>query len=143
IRIDRILDERALWKSVASRGVLLSTLLVLFPLVYAAAALQIREADPVVHRPYLKEVNQGTILVEGWNVTPRQADLLELQLEREPDNVEVRLRLLSHYYQRMEAAPRVRHLLWLIANHPEAAVFRTGPGTSISPDWTGLNDSAT
>src|SRR5450432_818540 len=142
-RIERILDERALWKSVASRGVRLRILLVLFPLVYAATALQIRGTDPISHRPFLKEAEQATILSEGWKVTPDEANRLEAQLERDPDNVEARIRLLSHYYQRMQPAPRVKHLLWLIANHPEADVFRTGPGFSIAPDWSGLNDSDT
>ena len=64
------------------------------------------------------------ILVEGWKVTPEEAGQLETELSHDPENLPVRVRLLSYYTQFLLNEPRVRHVLWLIENHPDSEVFR-------------------
>ena len=72
------------------------------------------------------------ILAEGWNVTPAEAAQLETQLLRDPENLSLRMRLLSYYTQFLLNEPRVRHILWLIENHPDADTFQDpGPLTRL------------
>jgi hypothetical protein len=83
------------------------------------------------------------ILAEGWKVTPAEAAQFEFELVRDPKNLALRIRLLSYYYQHMIAEPRLRHVVWLIENRPDADVFLAASDiTAMSPNWTGLNQAA-
>src|SRR5262245_38424130 len=64
------------------------------------------------------------ILWEGWKLQPADATQLETQLSNDPENLQARLRLLSYYTQFLHEDQRVRHILWLIENHPEADAFQ-------------------
>lgn len=100
----------------------------------AAAAAQTTTSRATLHQQ---------ILAEGWKVTPAEATRFESELVRDPENLSLRIRLLSHYYQQMIAEPRLRHIVWLIENHPEADVFLAASDIlSMSPNWTGLNQEA-
>jgi hypothetical protein len=84
-----------------------------------------------------------SILAEGWKVTPAEAVQFESELARDPENLSLRTRLLSYYYQYMISEPRLRHVVWLIENHPDADVFlAAGDITAMSRNWTGLNEAA-
>ena len=63
------------------------------------------------------------ILVEGWKVTPAEASVMEAGLARNPEDIALRVRLISYYTQYILNEPRTRHLTWLIENHPDADVF--------------------
>jgi len=92
-----------------------------------------------------KAVNQAhqAILAEGWHTTPAEAKQIEAQLASHPQDVAARSRLISYYYQQMIAAPRARHILWLIENHPEAEIFRVAPDlASLDVSWHGLSSAA-
>lgn len=83
------------------------------------------------------------ILSQGWKTTPAEAAQLESQLASHPQDVAARTRLISYYHQQMIAAPRARHILWLIENHPEAEVFLIASDiTQMAPGWHGLNNAA-
>jgi hypothetical protein len=119
------------------------------PAVYSAAALQLQQPAPEQAKamPASAQVEKDThqsILAEGWQLTPEGAARLESGLASDPQDVTARVRLISYYHQRMIAEPRVRHILWLIENHPEANVFRVAADVSAMrfPDWTGLNTQA-
>lgn len=58
------------------------------------------------------------ILADGWKLSAAEAAQLESDLERDPENVSARIRLLSYYTQFLLTEPRTKHLLWLIENHP-------------------------
>jgi hypothetical protein len=81
------------------------------------------------------------ILSDGWNLTTAEAVSLESELQQDPENLSARIRLISHYTQRMvQPERRTAHLLWLIEHHPDLDVFQTGHHvTSVSADYTGLN----
>jgi hypothetical protein len=84
-----------------------------------------------------------SILAEGWKVTPVEAAQFERELAHDPANVALRTRLLSYYYQYMIGEPRLRHVVWLIENYPDAELFLAASDiTSMSPNWTGLNEAA-
>jgi hypothetical protein len=63
------------------------------------------------------------ILAEGWKITPAEAARLETDLAHNPQNLPLRVRLISYYFQYMLNEPRARHVLWLIENHPDADAF--------------------
>ena len=67
------------------------------------------------------------ILAEGWHTKPAEAAELETELSRNPDNVPLRVRLISYYAQYVLEEPKARHVLWLIENHPDADAFQDAP----------------
>jgi len=84
-----------------------------------------------------------SLLEEGWRVTPEKAQELEAELAGNPENLPVRLRLISYYGQNLINDARVRHVLWMIEHHPDAEAFQYSGGIlSISPPGSGVNESA-
>ncbi len=133
-RIDRVLAwphrssrlSRASWTAVALCGI---------PLFLAAAALQLERRDV---RPAAEEsartMDEMQLLIEGWNLKPADVQRLEQQVERNPDDLESRALLLSHYFQNAIRHPRVEHIFWLIEHHPESWVHDTrGAGFVLVP----------
>ncbi|HSD66961.1 MAG TPA: hypothetical protein VLF95_09685, partial [Vicinamibacteria bacterium] len=60
-----------------------------------------------------------------WTLSPDEVSELETKVAAAPSDLELRGRLLRHYM--MERAPearaaRARHVLWIIANAPEAEI---------------------
>src|SRR5947209_19617371 len=64
------------------------------------------------------------ILLDGWKLTPAQAAQLEMKLVQNPENLPVRLELISYYCQYALSELRVRHVLTLIESHPDSHVFQ-------------------
>ena len=76
----------------------------------------------------------NAILMDGWKLTPEKAAQLETKLAQNPENVAVRLLLISYYCQYTLQERRVRHVLELIERHPDADVFQAlDTITRISP----------
>lgn len=75
------------------------------------------------------------VSVRPETTTPEQAAQLEQQLAANPDDENVRARLLHYYYAHNEEEDRVRLIYWLIDHHPEsplhgydtAGIFPHGP----------------
>jgi len=158
-RIRRILDSTAISPSATRRSVA-AILALAAPLAWLAAAAN-PQSDATQELPRfeaasLKPAAAGlpqsakaandayrAILAEGWHTSSAEAAQLESQLASRPQDVAVRTRLISYYYQQMIAEPRTRHILWLIENHPEAEVFRIAPDvSSCEVTWHGLNSAA-
>ena len=90
-----------------------------------------------------RDTLRQNILAEGWKVTSLEAAQFESELMRDPAKVSLRTRLLSYYYQYRISEPRLRHIEWLIQNHPDADLFLTASDiTAMYPNWTGLNKAA-
>jgi len=81
------------------------------------------------------------ILADGWTLTSDGAAKLESDVERDPENLAGRIRLLSYYTQYMVLPElRSKHLLWLIEHHPDSDVFQlSSKVTDIAPDYSGVN----
>jgi hypothetical protein len=76
----------------------------------------------------------NAILMDGWKLTPEKAAQLERKLAQNPENVAVRLLLISYYCQYTLQERRVRHVLELIESHPDADAFQAlDTITRISP----------
>jgi hypothetical protein len=83
----------------------------------------------------VRELNLS-ILSDGWNTNPAEAERLELVLSGNPHDVATRTRLISYYYQQIINEPRNRHVLWLIENHPEAPIFDVASSVAnMAPGW--------
>jgi len=67
-----------------------------------------------------REVADGAL-----GMSPEEAAQLELSLDKRPDQLEARIRLVVHYLARFSAPTQERrhiHLYWLIDNHPEVGL---------------------
>src|SRR4029079_17844731 len=95
------------------------------PLVGDAAFRPYSILGPPGTRDRIEETKRlHGLLEEGWRVTPQKAQELEAELAGNPENLPVRLRLISYYGQNLIDDARVRHLLWMIQYHPEAEAFQ-------------------
>jgi hypothetical protein len=63
-------------------------------------------------------------MVEGWQLKPSEAERLESKLAQDPDNLPLRLRLMSYYAQYLMADAHASHVLWLIEHHPAEEVLK-------------------
>ena len=75
-------------------------------------------------------------LREADRLSPSEAASLENQLLRRPDDLSIRARLISHYFQHAIAQPRISHILWVIQHHPGSKlagspVARVAPSSDV------------
>lgn len=71
-----------------------------------------------------RQKRMEAILADGWKTTPADAERMEAELARDPEALPLRIRLISYYSQYIISGPRLRHIFWLIENHPDADAFR-------------------
>jgi hypothetical protein len=136
-RIERILDEtrqiprgvtRARWVALAACSV---------PLVWLASVAQLERAEAQEQTPpaILELLRSGRPLA-----APEVASM-EQFLAKNPDDTAVRAQLILYYYANHVRQPRLDHIFWMIANHPEndqVAMLSQG----VLPRTTSLNDAS-
>ena len=95
-------------------------------LVWFLAAGQ-AQAPPPMFSPWYMEALRGILELEESDVAR-----LEQQLAANPDDFPARLKLMA-YHQRADRAihpedraKRIRHALWLIEQHPDSEILRSG-----------------
>jgi len=130
-RIDRILALQQPGPALINRKTWAAIVACALPLVYGAAALQVTQApsQPNVH-PGIAQ-----LLTEGSKLSPAEAQQLEEQLARDPEDLATRYKLISYYRGNAMDGPRLRHVDWLIQHHPESEItgeFSLGFGISPS-----------
>jgi tetratricopeptide (TPR) repeat protein len=94
------------------------------------------------------EATANRLIKEGVDFSPRQIPILEKQLLLNPENISARVRLLGYYFNsgikdfgpEATHAARLRHILWLIQNHPENIVNRLSE-TTIDSSGHALADA--
>jgi hypothetical protein len=123
-------------------------LAVVVPVVYGAGAFQVAPVLKTSPSPYaaLSHIDGvHAILADGWTLTSDGAAKLESNMERDPENLAVHIRLLSYYTQYIvQPELRTKHLLWLIERHPDSDVFQLGTVvTAMAPDYSGANSPNT
>jgi hypothetical protein len=119
-------------------------LTVAVPAMCGASAFQLTSVLKTLPSPYASmSYSDGyrAILADGWTLTSDGAAKLESDVERDPENLAGRIRLLSYYTQYMVLPElRSKHLLWLIGHHPDSDVFQlSSKVTDIAPDYSGVN----
>jgi TonB family protein len=118
-RIERILDETRQIPRAVTRGRWLALLACGLPLIWVASVAQLVPASaqdapktPAAMNEFLKGRRQ---------LTQADVNLMEHYLTQNPHDVEVRAQVVLYYYSIGIREPRLTHIVWLIANHPEAA----------------------
>jgi TonB family protein len=133
-RIDRILAVRRPGPALLSRKTWAAIVACALPLVYGAAALQVApsSSEPGA-RPGLAQ-----LLTEGSKLSPAEAQQLEEQLLRDPEDLTARGKLISYYQSNAMDAPRLRHVDWLIQHHPESELIsHFSYASDLSPEEYG------
>jgi tetratricopeptide (TPR) repeat protein len=93
--------------------------------------------NPVeVEERHSQIANLALVLRDGRKLSAQEAERLEQSLEREPEDLASRARLLAYYFSgsikdrgaEAKIAARRRHILWLVQHHPESELA----GTSVA-----------
>lgn len=121
-RIDCILAVRRPGPALLSSKTWAAIVACALPVVYGAAALQVApsSSEPGAH-PGLAQ-----LLTEGSKLSPAEAQQLEEQLRRDPEDLAARGKLISYYFSTVpqQRQPRLDHVYWLIEHHPESDITR-------------------
>jgi len=118
-RIERILDETRQIPRAVTRGRWLALLACGLPLIWVASVAQLVPASaqdspktPAAMNEFLKGRRQ---------LTQADVNVMEQYLAGNPHDVEVRAQVILYYYSIGVREPRLTHIVWLIANHPDAS----------------------
>ncbi len=116
-RIERILDEtrqipravtRARWAAILACGLPMVWLVSVTQLAPAAAQEQPQSPAAIAE------------LLKGRQIAPADAAALERYLAANPHDLPARRQLILYYYSAGIREPRLSHILWIVANHPES-----------------------
>jgi TonB family protein len=61
-------------------------------------------------------------LTDGSKLSAAEAQQIEQQLLRDPEDIAARAKLISYYFASANAHPRQEHIFWLIEHHPESQI---------------------
>lgn len=70
----------------------------------------------------MREIDPNKLVLEGRRLSAEDANGLEASLVENPNDVPARIKLIGYYslsWQEPSLTERTRHILWLIAYHPE------------------------
>lgn len=137
-RIERILDETRQIPRGLTRSRWAVAIACSLPIVYMASVVQLAPAQ---------EKQTGTpaaineLLKTGRQLSAADVSQMEQYLAANPHDLEVRKQLVVYYFGQGIREPRLSHIFWLIANHPEAnqALFAS---KGITPRTTAFNDAS-
>jgi hypothetical protein len=115
------------------------------PALYAAGTFEFQvpllKTPPTPYSSMSHIDGVRAVLADGWTLNADGAAKLEAELFRNPEDLAIRIRLLSYYTQWLISPDaRTRHLLWLIGHHPDSDIFQLRTvATSIVPDYSGFS----
>ena len=136
-RVERILDGAVKASNGLGRASWLAVLLAALPILYGAAAARLTPTGPAAVVQAAPAYDQ---IVLG-QMTESEAAALETRLASDPDDVDARSKLISHYYQKKNGDAWRDHVFWLIEHHPEADIFRVCMVACVHSDPTAPGDS--
>jgi TonB family protein len=148
-RIERILDETRQIPKGLTRSRWTALIACALPLIYVASVVQLVPAQAQVEQQ-LATPRKGTgpapsamseAMKSKRQLGPADVAQMEQYLTTNPQDLDVRSQLVVYYFANGIREPRLSHIFWLIANHPEStqAVF-TAKG--LTPRTTTLNDAS-
>jgi TonB family protein len=117
-RIDRILALRRPSPGIVNKKTWVAILACAVPLVYSAAALQLTQPPA----PHAANPGLAQLLTDGSRLSAAEAQQLEQQLARDPEDLAARAKLVSYYIANGIARPPRQQILWLIEHHPESEI---------------------
>jgi hypothetical protein len=83
--------------------------------------------------PAGKDLSYLDGIPEKHRLAPAEVARLETNLIRNPGDLSSRARLLIHYFQHIEAQPRMKHIIWVVRNHPDSKLAGS-PFVRVTPD---------
>jgi beta-lactamase regulating signal transducer with metallopeptidase domain len=114
-RIERLFVERS--NRQKGRRLITACMVVLFaPAVYLAAAARLDEPGSQV--PSEQDLYWGTYWNETPSTTAHQAAALESSLQTDPNDLELRTKLLFYYSWHRQSPQLVEQALWFVQHHP-------------------------
>jgi TonB family protein len=134
-RIERALREMRPALKLTGTDVL-RLCLVLVPLLIVSTAVQF--AQPAQPAPP-RATSDLPWAAQGSRMTDADAQALEERVRANEEDWDARNRLIAYYYAKANKDDRLRHLLWLTAHHPDAALFVSGVAEIRDVD-EGLDD---
>jgi protein TonB len=151
-RIERILDETRQIPKGLTRSRLAALIACSLPLIYVASVVQLAPAEAQDGRQEISTPRKGSQTPPASSqmseqmkgkqqLTPGDVAQMEQHLSANPHDLDVRSQLIVYYFDHGIREPRLSHIFWLIANHPEStqALF-TSKG--ITTRTTALNDAS-
>jgi TonB family protein len=133
-RIDLILDESRQIPRGLTRLRWAALLLCSLPAVWLLSVAQL--APAVAQEPPRTGAAMAEFLKNRRQLSQADVATMEQYLVSNPHEVEARSHVILYYYANGIREPRVTHILWLIANHPEA------PATAMLSQGLTPRDSA-
>ena len=151
-RIERILDETRQIPKGLTRSRWAALIACSLPLIYVATVVQLAPAEAQEARQEISTPRKGSQPAPSFSpmseqmkgkpqLTPADAAQMEQHLTANPHDLDVRSQLIVYYFDHGVREPRLSHIFWLIANHPEStqAVFTS---RGITARTTSLNDAS-
>jgi TonB family protein len=151
-RIERILDETRQIPKGLTRSRWAALIVCSLPLIYVASVVQLAPAQEQPGRQDISTPRKSSqpppapspmseSLKSKQQLGPADAAQMEQYLAANPQDLDVRRQLVVYYYDNGIREPRLSHIFWLIANHPESiqAAFTS---RGITPRTTALNDAS-
>ncbi len=137
-RIERILDETRQIPRALTRPRWVALVAGSLPLIYVASVLQlvpVRAQQQPQAPPELADLLRG-----GRQLGPADVAPMERYLATNPHDLDARAQLIVYYYSTGTREPRLSHIYWLIANHPQSnqAVMAS---KGITPQTSAYNDA--
>jgi len=79
-------------------------------------------------------INVEDLVLSGRKLTAEEVESLEKQIEKEPNDITSRTKLLGYYFHKqyqnkLARKAKQKHVLWLILNSPESDILATPYGT--------------
>jgi len=150
-RIERILDETRQIPKGLTRSRWVALIACSLPLIYLASVVQLAPAQEQDQRQQVSTPRKSAFpptpesavsqTMRGKQLSPADVAQMEQYLTTNPQDLDVRSQLVVYYFDHNMREPRLSHIFWLIANHPEStqALFTS---RGITPRTTSLNDAA-
>ncbi len=84
----------------------------------------------------------SSLLSQGGKLTATDAELLQLEVEKNPNKIESRLKLLGYYFAKSFGSDAIRlarqnHALWIIENEPDLLKYGDIPFISLDKEYDG------
>ena len=88
------------------------------------------------------QASSGKIYTEGLKLSEQDAKMLEKKLKTNPNDMEIRAKLLGYYFHHSSRSSlarleRQKHILWIIQNHPESEIAGL-PYCHLNPALDGM-----
>jgi len=152
-RIERILEGEMNWTRGLTLGGWAVLVMAAVPVVYGAAALRmvegvvlempvaplslpaavVQQARQAVTPPAAPALDVEALRrSQALYLTAEQVAEIETEVVRNPEDLELRGKLLQYYFAKAQGQEWARHLIWLVERHPESQLLSPGwPGSDV------------